>query len=334
MKRKLLIWLVAALLCASLPGIAGAAEEPQFRMSVTADGDEITAVISATDLTDLYGFELQVAYDPLRMKFEKAESAFQGFSVPPIVKGGLVTLSHTKVGPVAGLNGDAELATLRFTRTGGGTAAFALESVSLVDSDVRMNSFAPQLVATVEDERPSVELSDIAGHWAEANILEALELGWVTGYSDGTFQPDRAVNRAEFAAMLARALRLEAGGEPPFTDAAQLPAWSRPYIAAAAEAGIVTGYNDGAFRADRLINRAEMTAMIARAGKLEAAEGGVPAFTDTKEIAAWAQPYVKAAADAGLVQGKGGNRFAPEASATRAEAATMILNLLRSGLWQ
>lgn len=82
-KRKMLIWVIAVLLCFSLPSMAGAADEPQFRMSLTAKGDEVVMVIFATSLTDLYGFELKVSYDPLRMKFINSESAFPGFSVPP-----------------------------------------------------------------------------------------------------------------------------------------------------------------------------------------------------------------------------------------------------------
>lgn len=330
MKRKLLIWLVTALLCLSLPGIAGAAEEPQFRLAVTTDGNEVTAVVSATGLTDLYGFELDVEYDPLRMKFKKSDSAFPGFTVPPIVKGNKITLAHTKVGPVAGVSGEAKLITISFERTGGGNAEFRLHRASLVNSNVEIAYYNPKLAVTAKSDQDVGQLIDIAGHWGEADIAEAVDLGWVTGYGDGTFQPDRAVNRAEFAAMLARALRLPAGETLTFADEAQLPQWSKPFVAAVAEAGIVNGYNDGTYQAARLINRAEMTAMIVRAAALEMEDGAKSSFADTADIAAWAQPYVKAAADAGLVKGKGGNRFMPGDSATRTEAVTMILNLLRS----
>ncbi|WP_214628536.1 S-layer homology domain-containing protein [Paenibacillus agaridevorans] len=329
MKRKLMIWLVSLLLCVTMPGMAGAADKPQFRMSVTTEGDEVIAIISASGLTDLYGFELQVSYDPLRMKFLKSESSFTGFSVPPLVKGGNLTLAHTKIGPVTGVSGEAELATLRFDRVGGGEAVFRLEEASLVDSQVQMLSYKPGIAEIAEGGERGVKLVDIGGHWGENDIAEAVELGWVTGYSDGTFRPDKSINRAEYAVMLARALGLTSAEEQVFSDSGQLPSWSRPYISGVAAAGIVNGYSDGLFRPERLVTREEMTAMIVRAAAPKVEVGGEPTFADSAQIAAWAKPYVQAAADAGLVKGKGGNRFMPADSATRAEAATMILNLLR-----
>lgn len=49
--------------------------------------------------------------------------------------------------------------------------------------------------------------TDISGHWAAAAISRAAELGWVNGYADGTFGPDRQITRAETAAMINRVLR-------------------------------------------------------------------------------------------------------------------------------
>ena len=49
--------------------------------------------------------------------------------------------------------------------------------------------------------------SDIAGHWAEAEIERAATLGWINGYSDGTFHPDNAITRAEAMTMINRVLQ-------------------------------------------------------------------------------------------------------------------------------
>ncbi|KKO53101.1 S-layer homology domain-containing protein [Paenibacillus sp. DMB20] len=57
--------------------------------------------------------------------------------------------------------------------------------------------------------KPNAELTDVKGHWAEKAIREAVELGWVQGYKDGTFRPDAKISRAEFAVLLGRALKLE-----------------------------------------------------------------------------------------------------------------------------
>ncbi|MDG0792386.1 S-layer homology domain-containing protein [Cohnella ginsengisoli] len=101
-----------------------------------------------------------------------------------------------------------------------------------------------------------------------------------------------------------------------------------------AEAGILTGYDDGTFRADRQIARAEMAAMLARAAGLkpeQEQESALPAFADRDQIPNWARASVAAAVEAGIVRGKTGNRFAPADVAKRAEAVAAIMNLLH---WQ
>lgn len=56
--------------------------------------------------------------------------------------------------------------------------------------------------------------NDIAGHWAEAAILEAGEKAWITGYADGSFRPDRQITRAEAITIVNRMLgRVPAGPE-------------------------------------------------------------------------------------------------------------------------
>jgi uncharacterized repeat protein (TIGR02543 family) len=51
------------------------------------------------------------------------------------------------------------------------------------------------------------DFSDVAGHWAQFAIEEAAEIGWLTGYPDGTFRPDAPITRAEFAAAVNRMLQ-------------------------------------------------------------------------------------------------------------------------------
>ncbi|MDQ6422852.1 S-layer homology domain-containing protein [Paenibacillus sp. LHD-117] len=48
------------------------------------------------------------------------------------------------------------------------------------------------------DTKPTIKFRDISGHWAVANIQQAVSIGIVSGYPDGTFKPDKTVTRAEF----------------------------------------------------------------------------------------------------------------------------------------
>ncbi|NIK78748.1 hypothetical protein FHS15_003894 [Paenibacillus castaneae] len=175
-----------------------------------------------------------------------------------------------------------------------------------------------------------IVLRDVSGHWAKASIEEAIKLGFITGYTDGTFRPNAQTTRSEFATMLSRALKLEGEGEElTFADLDQIPAWARPYIARTTAAGILQGYEDHSFRSDRNITRAEMAVMIVRALGYKVDSNAQTTFADTDTIPAWAKPYVAAAYEAGLIKGRGNNLFAPNENATRAEAVTMILALLK-----
>lgn len=74
-----------------------------------------------------------------------------------------------------------------------------------------------------------------------------------------------------------------------------------------------------------------MAAMIARALNMGISNDiTATGFADEKDIPSWAKSAVKTVKDMGIVEGRGGNRFAPDATATRAEAVTIILNLLDS----
>ncbi len=318
------------------PSAAVRAAEPQ---ATELGGADLTLTVAETDgiltvnvhgkqLKDVYAFELLFEYDPLRMELTGARTDVSGFTLAPMRDGKQILLAHTKTGSVSGINGDAKLAVLTFKRIRGGDAAVLLKEAKLVDSSLAMKEAkqADSVAFLHKQVRP--KLTDIDGHWAEERIRMAVELGFVSGYGDSAFGPSRPVTRAEFAAMLSRALLLKGSGDTSFTDNGQIPRWAREAVATAAEAGLIHGYDDGTFRAERLINRAEMTVMIIRALGVQPVAGAEPGFADVANIPNWAKPSVKLAVDQGLMQGRGGNVFSPLEQATRAEAVSLILNLL------
>lgn len=170
---------------------------------------------------------------------------------------------------------------------------------------------------------------DIQGHWAQAAIEKALLAGIAKGYTDGKFHPDGVVTRSEFAVFLSRALKLKGGADDSsYNDQQSIPAWAQTHVARAGEAGLLTGYSDQTFRPNQQITRVELAAIIARAAKLATSEDAVLSFTDAGEVPSWAVKDIAAATQAGLILGKGDNRFDPNAKATRAEALTLIFRLL------
>ncbi|WP_052410370.1 S-layer homology domain-containing protein [Paenibacillus durus] len=208
-----------------------------------------------------------------------------------------------------------------WTRIGGTVSG------STVKAEVtHFTKFAVFAEKTAVAEQPAaVSLKDIEGHWAAAYIEELAARGITGGYPDGTFRPNRTITRAEYASMLVKALDLKATGSSQFGDMNHH--WAAEAVLAAADHGIVSGYGGGQFRPDQSITRQEMVVMAVRAFGFT---GGTPlAFADSGSIAAWAQSSVAAAVQAGIVSGQPGNRFDPLHTATRAEAAAVLVKALK-----
>jgi hypothetical protein len=171
-----------------------------------------------------------------------------------------------------------------------------------------------------------------ASYWASAVIKVLTAKQIVTGITETKFMPEKSITRAEFAALLVRALGIKAEGEAGYSDIGQ-NAWYAPYVAAASKQGIVKGGQNNTFRPNDTITREEMAVMIIRA--LEAKNGGKAAdaakpsaFSDRAQVSAWAVQFVDAAAQLELVKGRAKRQFAPQGVMTRAESAQVIYNLL------
>lgn len=96
--------------------------------------------------------------------------------------------------------------------------------------------------------------------WYYAAVETLTSLGVLTGYDGGTFQPEAAMLRGEFVALLTRFFSLETG-ENPFPDVDE-DHWAYDEILSAAAMGWLSGYDDGTFHPDDAITRAEAVAAI------------------------------------------------------------------------
>ena len=175
--------------------------------------------------------------------------------------------------------------------------------------------------------KPASVFFDLEGHWSQSLVERLVQRGIVSGYEDGAFHPDQPVTRAEFAKLAGTALQLEPGGGQAFTDISPED-WYYPYVCGAQTAGLILGYA-GRFEPMDQITREDSAVILYRAldqrGK---APRGEFAFEDSSLISEYAQAAVGALAAQGLLQGYAGS-FQPKGSTTRAEAASMIGNMLR-----
>ncbi|WP_116188363.1 S-layer homology domain-containing protein [Paenibacillus taihuensis] len=173
-----------------------------------------------------------------------------------------------------------------------------------------------------------------AAHWGNAALKVMTAQHLVTGTSSTAFTPEAKTTRAEFAAMLSRLLDLHAEHEAAFTDVAS-DSWYADSVAAASEAGIITGFGNGSFDPDAPITREQIAVMLIRAFhykmRASAADGqpsGSPiSFKDAANMSDWAADAVAQAAALGLMNGQSGGMFAPKSDALRIETVQSIYNL-------
>lgn len=166
---------------------------------------------------------------------------------------------------------------------------------------------------------------DLSGHWAEDWIMNLAQLGFVSGYPDGTFKPDNPVTRGEFSAILCRALGISPSeGNSGFPDLNGH--WSEKYVIPLVEKGVIKGYPDGTFGPDFQIKRCEIAAIMARALTLPPIVGK-PTFSDI-DTTHWAFGFVETSVSRGLIKGYPDGTFRPENQATRAEACAIIARSL------
>lgn len=195
-------------------------------------------------------------------------------------------------------------------------------NASLIPSPVKLQQTLRQLLASA----PVVTFPDVKPtDWSAHGLTLAAQLGIVTGTPDGNFHGSANVTRAEFAAMVVRALHLDtphASDKGTFVDTKGH--WAEAVIDALKQAGVVTGMGDGYFKPDQPISRAEIAAILARVMNMTSATTNT--FSDTSNN--WAKMYIEQLHNAGIINGTGNNQFKPNDNASRTEAVMMILRML------
>ena len=160
---------------------------------------------------------------------------------------------------------------------------------------------------------------------AELNRTD--HLAFLSGYANGTFEPDRNMTRAEVTTMFARLLTEKMAADQTysntFSDVAKSH-WAANYIGYMQQFGIITGYADGSFRPDASVTRAEFAAIASRFERLTE---GTKSFSDVPS-SHWAAKYINFAATRGWVNGYADGTFRPNNSITRAEVAAVTCRLL------
>lgn len=182
----------------------------------------------------------------------------------------------------------------------------------------------------------NVSFNDINESPVSSHIIALANKFIIEGTSTGTFSPDNNLTRAEFTALLVRALGLSSSSTANFTDV-QASDWFANDIAAAYQAGLIQGTGNNKFTPHANVTRQELTVILSRAlkltgSKLEASSLSI-SFVDEHQIASYAKDSVRILASAGVISGEtgeAGTYFNPNKATTRETAASAIYLLLKS----
>lgn len=181
------------------------------------------------------------------------------------------------------------------------------------------------------NQKPEVKKSftDIQQHWARQYIDRMVAAGVLSGYPDGTFQPDKPITQAEIIALI---IRVSDDAEEDIDDEAledndldDVPAWAKPCVKKAAYYNII---NLNRFHSHVQASRAQAVVWIAKAIGLEPVVVSDIPFKDGILISREDLGYILAAEDAGIISGMPDGKFNPNSSITRAQIASIIERIL------
>ncbi|MCR8636639.1 S-layer homology domain-containing protein [Paenibacillus radicis (ex Xue et al. 2023)] len=175
--------------------------------------------------------------------------------------------------------------------------------------------------------------TDLDGHWAKDDVELLASKLLIQGITDTGFAPNNQITRAEFAALLVRAMGLSEDSESKFSDVKSTD-WFAGSVNAAAKAGLIDGFEGGVFKPASYITREQMAVMISRslslAGKHpEGDVKGLFTFADSQMIGTWAKDAVSQSVNAKIINGMTDQTFAPNENSSRAQAAVMLKRLLK-----
>lgn len=195
---------------------------------------------------------------------------------------------------------------------------------------ILFSSFAPELSNPIKA-LASTKFSDVyEDHRAHREITYLVDREIIQGFTDNTFRPKENVTRGQFAAILARALKLPAA-ESKFTDLQKGQALYEG-VSRAAAVGIIQGRLDGRVMPNTEVSRADMAVMIDRALQTKGAHLGLTEnlpYEDAKGLPAYAINSIKRMHHYNIVGAYENNKFSSTVFGTREDTAIYVYNMLK-----
>ena len=182
-------------------------------------------------------------------------------------------------------------------------------------------------VATPLQGKAATQFSDVPSskHYAEA-VYDLAERNIIGGYPDGTFKPGNSITRGQAAAIITKMIDLDTSNvkNPGFKDVSKANGYYKA-IAAMAEESIISGYGDGRYGPNDPIKRGQMASIIVKAFDLPRYNftSYKSPFEDVKRGTGH-DPNILIIYRLGITTGTSTDRFSPNESITRGQAAKML----------
>lgn len=176
-------------------------------------------------------------------------------------------------------------------------------------------------------DRNFVDYSSIIWNWhGEKETPTSIHRAYLKGYPDGSIKPQGKITRGEVAAVISRLMEdkeeIEYSVDSKYSDINPTD-WYAKHIAYVSDKGIMKGYENGTFKPEENITRAEYATVIARFNKLDSVE---TTFADSSSH--WANGYIGAVAKKKWINGYPDGTFKPAADISREEVVAMTNRML------
>lgn len=199
-----------------------------------------------------------------------------------------------------------------------------------------VNSFYPGVYPLIYN---PMEMKDVATHWSKKDVNDMASRIVVNGTGGDNYTPNKDITRAEFAAIVVKALGLRFDKDQKSFEDVKTDIWYHEAVSTAVEYKLILGYGNGKFGPDDKITREQGMTIISRAMEFigmtvelndAEVEKNLSHFADRDKTSGWAKNNIARCIKAGIVSGKEQQIIAPKDYITRAEVTAMVRRLLQN----
>ena len=193
---------------------------------------------------------------------------------------------------------------------------------------------AEQVFSSLSSAADKLPFTDMNGHWSHDAVSYVYKNNLMNGVNADRFSPDGTLNRAMMVTMLYRMTGSPAVSSGSAFSDVPSGKWYSDAVQWASANGVVNGVGRDRFAPEAQITREQMASMMMRYAQFKqystSKSADLSVFKDADSISSWALDSMKWANAVGLINGRTANTIAPQGTATRAEAATILTRFMQN----